>query len=112
VPHGLSNAVLLPAVTRFSLQGAVDRYAALARAMDLAEVDSSDEEAAEALVAELDALNAHLAIPRLRDLDVSEERLDRVASAMAEAALASGSPDFNPRRATADEIVALYHEIH
>lgn len=112
VPHGLSNAVLLPAVTRFSLKDGVARYAALARAMDLADADSADDEAAEALVSELDALNAYLEIPRLRELEVSAEHLDRVVRNMADAALASGSPDFNPRKASADEIVALYHEIY
>ncbi len=112
IPHGLSNAVLLPTVTRFSLQGAVPRYATLARTMDLADPGGSDDDAAQALVAELDALNDHLQIPRLRDLKVSEEHLGRVVDDMAEAALASGSPDFNPRKASADEIVALYKEIH
>ena len=31
VPHGLSNAVLLPDITRFSPPGAVERYAVIAR---------------------------------------------------------------------------------
>ena len=38
VPHGLSNAVLLPDVTRFSLPGAPARYAAVARVMGMASV--------------------------------------------------------------------------
>lgn len=33
VPHGLSNAVLLPTVTRFSLSGAAERYATVAKTM-------------------------------------------------------------------------------
>jgi alcohol dehydrogenase class IV len=33
VPHGLSNAVLLPTVTAFSLSGAPERYAEVARAL-------------------------------------------------------------------------------
>jgi len=36
VPHGLSNAMLLPACTRFSVEGAAPRYAAIARFMGLA----------------------------------------------------------------------------
>ncbi len=50
--HGLSNAMLLPAVTAFSAPGAVTRYAACARAMGL-KVGSSDESAAGRLVEEL-----------------------------------------------------------
>ena len=40
VPHGMSNAMLLPAVTQYSLDGAKERYAEVAVAMGLA--DSSD----------------------------------------------------------------------
>src|SRR5215211_238017 len=36
VPHGLSNAMLLPAVTAFSAGAALERYADCARAMGLA----------------------------------------------------------------------------
>jgi len=111
VPHGLSNAVLLPTVTRWSLDGARARYAAIAREMGLAGADASDEEASEALVDELDALNADLGVPRLGQLDgVTREHFDRVKGDMAEAALASGSPGFNPRVPTAEEIVALYDQ--
>ncbi len=45
VPHGLSNAVLLPAVTRYSVAGAPARYAAIARTMRLADAAASDDEA-------------------------------------------------------------------
>src|SRR5512132_1950912 len=56
--HGLSNALLLPAVTRFSVGGAPERYAAVAREMDLAGADDADDTACERLVDELDALNS------------------------------------------------------
>jgi alcohol dehydrogenase class IV len=111
VPHGLSNAVLLPTVTRWSVGGAQERYATIARAMGLAGDDASDEQATARLVDELDALNADLGVPRLGELEgVEREHFDRVKGDMAEAALASGSPGFNPRVPTAEEIVALYDE--
>jgi alcohol dehydrogenase class IV len=109
VPHGLSNAVLLPTITRWSVGGARARYATIARHMGLADAGSSDEDATARLVDELDALNADLGVPRLGELDgVDREHFDRVKAEMAEAALASGSPGFNPRVPTAEEIVALY----
>src|SRR5437588_7825333 len=46
LPHGLSNAVLLPTVTRFSLPGAIERYATIARAMGHASEFDADESAA------------------------------------------------------------------
>ncbi len=41
VPHGLSNAMLLPAVTRFSISGAPARYAEAARRIGLAADEDS-----------------------------------------------------------------------
>jgi alcohol dehydrogenase class IV len=111
VPHGLSNAVLLPTITRWSVDGARARYATIARHMGLADERASDEEATSRLVDELDALNADLGVPRLGELDgVERAHFDRVKADMAEAALASGSPGFNPRVPEAGEIVALYDE--
>jgi len=110
--HGLSNALLLPAVTRFSVAGAPERYAAIAREMDLAAPDDADEIACERLVEELEALNADLGIPSLSGADVDREHFDRVVQDMAQAALDSGSPGFNPQPATKEEIVELYRQAY
>jgi alcohol dehydrogenase class IV len=110
--HGLSNALLLPAVTRFSVGGAPDRYATVAREMSLAGPDDSDETACERLVEELEALNADLQIPSLSEADVDRDHFERVVEDMAQAALDSGSPGFNPRPAAKEEIVALYREAY
>merc|ERR1719420_2149231 len=42
VPHGLSNAMLAPLVTKFSVPGAVDRYADVARALGFADQSSDN----------------------------------------------------------------------
>jgi len=109
VPHGLSNAVLLPEVTRFSLPGAVSRYAIIAREIGAASRESSDEEAGAKLLEYLDRLNQQLEIGRLRDVvKVSRDEFEMHLTAMAEAAIASGSPANNPRLATDTEIIELY----
>ncbi len=110
IPHGLSNAMLLPAVTRFSLAGAEARYATVARTMGLC-ADASDASAAASLVEGLEKLNGRLEVPRIRDfkgatLEVFEATLEKMASD----ALASGSPANNPVVPTASEIVQLYRE--
>ena len=110
--HGLSNALLLPAVTRFSVAGAPDRYATIAREMDLAGAEDSDETASQRLVEELEALNADLEIPSLSGADVEREHFERVVEDMAQAALDSGSPGFNPQPATKEEIVELYRQAY
>jgi alcohol dehydrogenase class IV len=109
VPHGISNAMLLPAVTRFSISGAIGRYAAIARAMDLADATVSDDQAAAKLIDELEKLNRDLEIPRLRDHPrMSEPKFLASLEKMASDALASGSPGNNPVVPTAAEIVELY----
>jgi alcohol dehydrogenase class IV len=100
VPHGLSNAVLLPEVTRWSLEGAPERYARVASVLG---VDD--------LVDALQQLNDDLEIPRLATL-AERDRFDAVKADMAEAALESGSPGFNPRVPGAAEIVALYDRVY
>jgi alcohol dehydrogenase class IV len=110
--HGLSNALLLPAVTRFSVAGAPDRYATIAREMGLAGADASDDTACERLVGELESLNADLRIPSLSGADVDRDHFERVVQDMAQAALDSGSPGFNPQPATKEEIVELYRQAY
>jgi alcohol dehydrogenase class IV len=102
--HGLSNAVLLATVTRFSLSGAPERYAVISRMMGFCENS-------EALMDGLEALNAQLGIPRLRDVArVDRSQFESHLAKMAEDALASGSPQNNPVVPTREEIVELYRE--
>jgi alcohol dehydrogenase len=61
VPHGLSNAMLLPSVTEFSIPAAAERYADCARAMGVASEQDSDAVANDKLLVELRALNDELA---------------------------------------------------
>ena len=112
VPHGLSNAMLLPAVTRFSVAAAPGRYAAAARQIGLAGAADDDDTACARLVEGLAALTAELEVPSPRAYGVApaawEERLD----VMAEQALGSGSPANNPRVPDRAEIVALYRAVY
>ena len=111
VAHGLSNAMLLPAVTRFSLPGAPARYATIARVMGHATEADSDEAAGRHLVAGLERLNTTLGVPRLRDCrGVDRAQFDAELERMAQDALASGSPGNNPVVPTAAEIVGLYRD--
>lgn len=110
VPHGLSNAMLLPAVTAWSLPGAITRYADCARAIGAAEPAQEDEAAARELVGALRRLNLDLKVPTPKEYGIDPARWDRLLTLMAEQALASGSPNNNPRVPTVAEMVALYRE--
>lgn len=107
--HGLSNAILLPAVTRFSVAGCEARYATAARTMGVVAPELTDVEAADALVYALEAMNRQLNVPRLRDcVGVSRATFEQSVSKMAADALASGSPQNNPVVPTTTEIEQLY----
>ena len=111
VPHGLSNAVLFPAVTEFSISGSPLRYARIARIMGYAREEDSDEIACRALVEGLKKLNEDLKIPRLGDaVEVDLPTFDEKVEKMAKDGLASGSPNNNPVVPTVDQIVELYHK--
>jgi alcohol dehydrogenase class IV len=111
LPHGLSNALLLPAVTRFSMSGATARYARVAREMRLASENQADEAACESLIPGLEQLNAQLGVSRLRDyVRKPQEEFEKHLRKMAEDALASGSPQNNPVVPTAEEIIDLYRQ--
>jgi alcohol dehydrogenase class IV len=112
VPHGLSNAMLLPAVTRFGLQSALSRYAEAARVMGVAGDGEGDQSAAVRLVEELEALNRDLAVPTPASHGIPADRWDGLLETMAAQALASGSPANNPRVPDASEIVTLYREAY
>ncbi len=108
VPHGLSNAMLLPAVTAFSAPSALGRYAACARAMGVATEAEGDQAAVARLLAELAALNADLGVPSPRAHGIAEAQWTQLIPEMARQAIASGSPANNPRLADFGEIEALY----
>jgi alcohol dehydrogenase class IV len=111
VPHGLSNAMLLPAITRFSVPGAEARYAAASRQIGFAEAGDTDVVAAAKLVTGLERLNKDLSVPTPAEFGIREADWNGKMALMAEQALASGSPGNNPRVPSAEEIVALYREV-
>jgi alcohol dehydrogenase class IV len=112
VPHGLSNAMLLPAITRFSVPAATARYAQAARQIGLAGAGLDDDAACVALTDGLAALNADLDVPTPRDFGIAAAAWEGRLELMAEQALASGSPANNPRVPSKDEIVALYRVVY
>jgi len=108
VPHGLSNAMLLPAVTEFSIPYASERYAQCARAMGVASEQDSDDQANALLMTELRALNLELQVPTLEQFGVDRQSYLDLLPVMAEQALASGSPANNPIVPTSEQIISIY----
>jgi alcohol dehydrogenase class IV len=112
VPHGLSNAMLLPEITAFSAPAALERYADCARAMGVAAEGEGNQAAVARLLDELRLLNRDLKVPTPQSYGIAQERYDELLPVMASQALASGSPGNNPRVPSADEIIDLYKRVY
>lgn len=111
VPHGLSNAMLLPSVTAWSLASSPARYAQCARTIGAASVSDDDAVAGQKLVEFLRAINLELSVPTMAQFGIERARFDQVVGTMAEQALASGSPGNNPQVPTTDEMAELYRAL-
>src|SRR6266480_3184197 len=112
VPHGLSNAMLLPEITAWSAPAALERYADCARAMGVAEEGEGSQSAVARLLDELRRLNEDLQVPNPQTYGIDQARYEELLPVMASQALASGSPANNPRVPTADEIIDLYRRVY
>ena len=112
VAHGLSNAMLFPAVTAFSVRAAESRYADCARALGVATTGDDDATAANNLVDALRELCRDVAVPTPKAYGIDKARWDELIPLMAEQALASGSPNNNPLVPTDAEIRDLYAQIY
>jgi alcohol dehydrogenase class IV len=108
VPHGISNAMLLPAVLEFSKNSAADRLAVIGAIVRPDLKTLSKEELADAAVSEIKKLCCDLNIPNMKDYGLDKEKFGQVVSKMSTDAIASGSPGNNPRVPSHEEVVELY----
>lgn len=108
VPHGLSNAMLLPTITEFGISGTPERYADCARALGVASFDDTDNQANINLITYLKNLNIELKVPTLEQFGIQKIDFDALINTMCEQAFSSGSPNNNPRIPSLEEMVQLY----
>ncbi|AYO84734.1 MULTISPECIES: iron-containing alcohol dehydrogenase [Methylobacteriaceae] len=110
VPHGLSNALVLPHVLRFNLDAARRPYADLAPALFPHLARRPEAERAEAFIEALADLARELGVPqRLRDVAIPADALPRLArDAMMQTRLLVN----NPRPLTEADALAIYQAAH
>ena len=105
VPHGLSNALVLPHVLRFNLSHASGLYAELA-AIVVPAATGSEEARAQALIGALEELIAATGIDStLRQVGIAEAALDQLAT---DAMLQTRLLKNNPRPVTWQDARAMY----
>ena len=107
MPHGVSNSLLTPAVFRFNLGAAPDRYAGIARALGVG-LEEPDELAAQSGLERLEALSANCGIPqRMRDVGVPQEAIKEMASQSMKVTRLLKN---NPRELSAADAESIYRQ--
>lgn len=105
IPHGVANALLLPIVMKYNSTSCIDKYGDIAKAMGVKTFGYSKIEVAHAAVDAVKTLALKVGIPeRLRDLNVTEESLEKLALSAFNDICTPG----NPREPTLVEILRLY----
>ncbi len=110
VPHGLSNAMLLPTITEFSVEHAKSRYADCSRAGKFALADDDDDVACKKLLSGLYKINKDFEVPSMKDFGIDQKNFEDQLENMATDAEISGAPSLNPRVPSVKEMVNLYGE--
>jgi len=107
IPHGLSNALVLPHVLRFNVSAATTHYSELAPVVLGDRLRRSDPTTfADQLIEELGGLSGRMGLPtRLRDAGVPQDMLPQLAR---EAMLQQRLLMNNPRELNENDALAIY----
>ena len=110
VPHGLANTILLPAVMRFNLPGALEKCAMIAEVMGEYVDDLSLRDAAQLSVGAIEELILDCAIyDSLETLGISPEDFP----ALADTAMTVARPlANNPRKVTVADAIEIYEDAY
>ena len=109
IPHGVANAILLPAVAKYNMVSNLKRFAEIAVAMGENIDGLSDREAACKAIDAMAQLTKDVGIPSgLRELNVEKSSFDK----MAEFALKDGNAGCNPIQGTKEDIIKLFEDAY
>ena len=107
LPHGVCNAILLPAVSQYNLIACPKRFADIAKALGENVDGLSVTEAGQKAIDRIRTLSASIGIPTgLKALNVKEEDL----TIMAENAKKDVCQFTNPRKATLEQVVQIFKD--
>jgi len=106
VPHGMANALLLPAVLEYNMPADLPKFARIAEALGEITVSLSEREAAQRGVDAVRTLCRDVGLPAgLREAGVPEDALTSFVDGTLSAARLI---DNNPRRPTAEAVLQVY----
>lgn len=111
VPHGVSNAMLLPACFAYVYREAADRFADLGRAVKVAGPAEPDLEAAEKFIRACEELCRFCHIPTPVEYGIGRVDFLEKIPKMTQDALASGSPANTRKQLLAEDIEMIYRKV-
>ena len=95
----------------FAKEGALSRFAELARAIGVAKAETDDGTAADLFSDALSKLCKTLEVPTLKEYGIDKESFLANIDKMADDALASGSPANTVKNVTKSDIVSIYKSL-
>ncbi|MDO4284647.1 MAG: iron-containing alcohol dehydrogenase [Eubacteriales bacterium] len=112
VSHGISNAMLLRECLTFALDGAMDRFAALGRAVGAVKETDTEQEAARRFLETVDAVISACEVPTLGEYGIDREAFEQVLPKMARDAMASGSPANTRKPLREEDLIGIYRRAY
>ena len=111
VPHGLANAIYLPAVVQFNAKTAMAAYADIASRLGLE--GNNEEELVASLVNLVKDLRNKMGMANsLKEFGISEEMFRENLDAIAETAVADPCTGTNPREISVEELKKLFEAVY
>lgn len=111
VPHGISNAMLDEACFTYVLDGAYDRFGKIARELGRAEMDDTDQIAAEKFLKIVKELCEVCEIPTLEQYGINKELFMEQLDKMASDAIESGSPSNTRKILGKEDLIIIYKSL-
>ncbi len=111
IPHGLSNAMLLHKCMSFALDGALDRFADLGRAINAADEKADSKTAAAAFLNAVGEICRKLEVPSLAEYGIDKKDFFGNTDKMSDDALASGSPANTVKAVTKADVISIYKSL-
>lgn len=111
VPHGISNAMLMKECLGFALSGTYERFAILAREINVATKADDDITASKKFLKAIEEITATCEIPTLEKYGINKEQFMNVIPKMAHDAMDSGSPQNTMRDLKEEDLVQMYKNL-
>lgn len=108
IPHGISNAVLLPVWAEYTYIADPVKFAKVAEAMGENVSGLSTLDAARKACEAMSSLCRDIEIPSISGLGIDKDAFEKALPKMAHDAVVSGSPGNNARNVTEEIIIELY----